>query len=355
MPVVRHDFGRVLSVDVRGPLSAGEVESLAAEARLSFVTVRSDEPEKTWEDLNEHLFARRPDVTLGIDSFFPGGADLTFLRHTPDVRRLCVSSVGTEEISSLDSIAALRELEHLTIGSPALRSFDVLDCLPPDRLRELRLLDTSPHRPSLRPVARFVGLKRLDLHGHATDIDAIRDLRALESLELQLIRLDDFDLLRAFPNLASIQFGLGGVKDAAVLGELERLKHLHVFQSRGFDSLSFLTGMRGLQWLELQNLPKVTDFPDLSRLARLRRVSLTNLKRLESLAGLAKAPALEEYLHLVVPLSRRSDFFLCLLDRPTLRRFRAIFGSKKRDDAMRELASHKGKLPFEASPFVFES
>src|SRR4051794_13289534 len=145
MPISRNDYGRVLSATLNDPLSAREVESLAAEARLTAVFVRADEPQRTWAVLNEHLFATRGDVKLVIDSFLPGGADLSLLRHTPRVRRLCVTSVGREELSSLESIAWLPDLESLAIGSPSLKSFDVLDRLPPHRLRELRLDDTAPH------------------------------------------------------------------------------------------------------------------------------------------------------------------------------------------------------------------
>jgi hypothetical protein len=68
----------------------------------------------------------------------------------------------------------------------------------------------------------------------------------------------------------------------------------------------------------------------------------------------ATAPALEEYLHGVVPRDRSPESFLCLLDHPTLRRFTAVVGTTTWDGAMRDLAARKGKRPYEANEFVFD-
>jgi hypothetical protein len=169
--------------------------------------------------------------------------------------------------------------------------------------------------------------------------------------------LNDFTLLRAFPELASFSLAVCTVKDVGVLGQLAQLRHLNVFQSRGFDSLAFLEGMRSLEMLELGNLPKVLEFPDLSKLARLRRVGLLNLKRLERLDGLAKAPSLEAYMHLGVPRHWTPEHFRCLLEHPTLRQFTAIVGGPKKDEPIREFAARMGKVPVKAStanPYVFK-
>jgi hypothetical protein len=121
MAICRDDVAP-FTADVGGPVSAGEIASLAADPRLIIVHVRSDEPRETWAALNDHLFSARGDVILSVDSFFPGGADLAVLRHAPNVRRLCVTSSGTEAITSVESVAALPDLEALQIGWPTLKS-----------------------------------------------------------------------------------------------------------------------------------------------------------------------------------------------------------------------------------------
>jgi hypothetical protein len=342
MPVSQDTL--ISSSNVGGTVTEVELDALARDDRLRIVHLRSDSPRETWEALDERLFKRR-------------GADLSLLRYVPNVRRLCVTSSGREEISSLESIAVLPHLEALQIGSPSLRSFDVLNVLPAERLRELRLADTLPHKPSLGPVARFMGLRILRIEGHTADLEALGSLRSLRSLSLTSIRLNDFTLLRAFPELASFSLAVCTVKDVGVLGQLVQLRHLNVFQSRGFDSLAFLDGMRSLEMLELGNLPKVLDFPELSRLAKLRRVCISNLKRLERLDGLAKAPSLDAYMHLAVAPRWTPEHFRCLLEHPTLRQFTAIVGGPKKDDPIREFAERMGKVPVEAStenPFVFK-
>jgi hypothetical protein len=346
MPVRTADFITTVTAEVSGPLAPNEVEPLAKDPRVKTITVRANEPPQTWEIVDEHLFSKRPDVILTVDSLASGGADLTLLRRVPSVRRLCVTSPGKEELTSLESIASLPELESLQIGSPSLRSFDVLNLLPTDRLLDLRLAYTDSHQPSLKPVSRFSRLKRLRLHGHSKDLDAIGNNCSLESLRLESIQVQNFDLLKSLPSLREFEFALGGVKHPTALADLDRLSHLSVFQSRGFDSLPFLAGMRGLESLKLKNLPRIREFPDLRQLRDLRRVYLDNLKSLDALAGLAKAPALHEYLHLVVPPATRPEFFLSLLDHPALRYFTAIYGTRKHDAAIRELANVKGKQPY---------
>src|SRR5687767_10106088 len=98
MPVSQDNL--TSSAAIGGPVAHGEIVPLAADRRLRIVHVRADAPRGTWETLNHRLFATRPDVVLAVDSFFPGGADLSLLRHLPNVRRLCVTSVGTEEVAS---------------------------------------------------------------------------------------------------------------------------------------------------------------------------------------------------------------------------------------------------------------
>jgi hypothetical protein len=355
MPVSQDTL--ISSAVVGGIVADGELDALARDHRLRVVRLRSDAPPATWEALDDRLFRRRDDVILAVDSFFPGGADLSLLRHVPNVRRLCVTSPGKEGITSVESIAMLPHLEALQIGSPAIRSFDFLDVLPPDRLRELRLADTLPHKPSLGPVARFTGLHVLRIEGHSVDLEALASLRSLRQLTLTSVRLSDLTLLRAFRELASFSLAACTVKDVGVLGQLGQLRHLNVFQSKGFEALAFLVGMWSLEMLKLGNLPKVLDFPDLSKLARLRRVSLLNLKRLERLDGLAKAPGLDAYMHLAVPGHWTPEHFRCLLEHPTLREFTAIVGGRKKDAAIRELAARMGKVPVKAStedPFVFK-
>jgi hypothetical protein len=341
---------------VWGEVVETELNALSRDTRIKTVVLRADSPRATWEALNDVVFKMRADLRLAIDSFFPGGADLSSLVHMEHVRRLCIASSGPEKIRSIESIASLPNLELLQIGSSSLESFDVLNLLPPDRLRELWLKDTLPKRPSLQPVARLKSLQVLHIHGHSTDLEELASLRSLRQLTLNSIQLKDFVWLKAFPNLASFSFILGSVKRFDVLGELHQLRHLSLFHSRSFNSLDFLSSMRSSEMLELGNLPNVQRFPDLSQLAALRRIGLTNLKRLESLEGLAKAPALHTYLHTVVSPRWTPEHFRCLLQHPTLRQFTAIVGSKKKDDPIRELAAQFGKSPVAASteaPFNF--
>lgn len=335
---------------VGGTVSRDDVASLARDDRLKSVELRADSPRETWEALNDHLLQTRPDVILAVDSFWPGGADLSQLRYVSNARRLCVTSSGTEAISSLESIAMLPHLESLQIGSPSLESFEVLKVLPPDRLRELRLADTQPQKLSIRVLERFTALDVLRIEGHTVDLDAVESLKSLRQLTLSNVRLKDLILLRSLPNLVSFVFHASAVKDAEVLAELVGLRHLALCPTSGFASVDFLASMSGLEMIGLQNMPKVTEFPSLSRLTQLRRISIQNLKRLESLRGLAEAPSLHAYLHLAVPLEWTPEHFRAVLEHPTLRQFTAIVGGPKKDVPIREMAARMGKSPVEASP-----
>ncbi len=117
----------------------------------------------------------------------------------------------------------------------------------------------------------------------------------------------------------------------------------------GRSAASAISGgvqLTGLQHLHLQSLPHVKTLPDLRRLTKLRRVYLENMQGLESLRSLARAPALEEVIHVSASLSPEDH--AALFDNPAIKRISAGFGSIRKKPGLRSHAArtrhrHRGR------------
>ena len=85
----------------------------------------------------------------------------------------------------------------------------------------------------------------------------------------------------------------------------------------------------------------------------LRRVVLQNLKGLGEFAGIAEAPALEEFA-LLEGLRQQPEQLVPILRHPTVRAARALFGSDRRNEIFAHLRDSYGKCDWDPSaPFEY--
>jgi hypothetical protein len=110
--------------------------------------------------------------------------------------------------------------------------------------------------------------------------------------------------------------------------------------------------MHGLQYLFLQSLPHVGAIPDLTQLTELRRLYLENMKGLSDIGMVAKAPALEEMIH-VCAQGMEPEQYVELLKSKTLKQITVGFGSARKNAVLRSLADDAGIASYEGNSFVF--
>ena len=319
-------------IDFRDPLTEEEVSSLAGNPELSILQTSAPIQKDTWQLLNRRLFNVRPEVTLRVYGFYGDQCDLSFLRLVGNVRRFyadcLMSAVGIE------NVAALPNIQALSIGIRSLTDFDFLDSLPASQLTELSLGETKSSKPSLKSVGRFDGLRKLGLAGQAKQIDAVGTLARLEELNLSCITLPDAGFIRTLDRLVSLAVTLGGTRNLSALAGRNSIKFLQLRRIRDLRDISFISEMKGLQRLLLQDLPHIKTVPNLSALWSLRRLHLEQMKGLENVSALKAADSLEEFIHVSAKNMTPADYsFLTTLK--TLKWATVGFGSEKKNQTLR--------------------
>ncbi|HZK81924.1 MAG TPA: hypothetical protein VFC46_12675 [Humisphaera sp.] len=337
-------------VEFGGSLTSEEIDSLISDPHLEILQTSSPVDTETWKALNDRLFSLRHDVDLRVYGFYSSECDLSFLKRLPNLRRFSADCLMRAK--GIDCLGALENLESLSVGIYNLETFDFLNSLPNRKLKELILGPTKSRKPTLRDVMRFNDLRKLHIDGQQKDIEVISTLQYIEDLTLRSVSVDGLNFLKGLHHLWSLDIKLGGTSDLSALEGMNRIKYLELWQIRNLKDVSVIATMRGLQYLFLQSLPHIHAVPDLSKLRELRKVHLENLKGLQDLSALAKAPVLEEFIH-VSAAGMEPAQYTGVLTSKTLKRILVGFGSERKNKALRELATQAGIEQLERSQFSF--
>jgi hypothetical protein len=322
-----------------GELTRGEIEQIAANLAIKVLQCSTPVPAGTWELLNEFLFSSRPDIQLRLYGFYSLVCDLSCLKRVANVRRLSADCL--RDAVGLEHIAALANLESLSVGIYHLDNFDFLHAIP-EGIQSLTLTATKSKKPRLDALGRFLSLKTLYLERQQQGIEVLAQLSTLEEVTLRSISTENLEYISGLEHLWSLDIKLGGIRDFSALANKESIKYLELWQVRGLSDLRFISSLTGLQYLFLQSLRSVVEIPDLTRLAKLRRLHLENMKGLVGVSAIAQAPSLEDFRH-VAAQNINPKQYSDLLNMSTLKRVRVGFGSRKKNVAFEEQAILHGK------------
>ena len=277
-------------LEITGPLSVSDAKWLCDHKTMDVLQVAKPISGKTWENLNNNLFAKRRDVEFRVYGYYGLPCDLDFLRAMKEVRILSVDCL--QEAENVKAACELPNLKEFCLGIYKLESFECLNGLP-NTLEGLYLAGTKSNKPSLRVLEKFKDLKRLSLEGQSNGIETIKKISNLEKLAFRSITLENLELLRTLPNLWSFELRLGGTKDLTGLESAKKLKYLEIWMVRGLSRLDSLGQLESIQYLFLQDLKNVRKLPSLKKLKKLRRVHLEGMKGLRDLKPIADVQSLE--------------------------------------------------------------
>lgn len=324
-----------------------DLEELAKDPHVRVLQCPSPVGASTWDRLNAHFFAHRPDVQLRVYGYYPREeCDLRFATRMTNVRRFAADCLM--RAANVECIAALPNLEMLSLGIFELPDFRVLEHVS-DRLTELSLGATRSKKPDLAPLARFRSLRKLSLEGQSKNIEVLSGLQELSDLTLRSITTPDLRYLAPLTNLWSLDIKLGGIRSFAGIEGKPGIKYLELWQIRGLSDVGIIAALPGLQNLFLQSLPRVTGLPSLRDARHLRRVLLMNMKGLSDFSELEWALALEEFA-LVEGSAQEPEQLLPVLRNPSVRDVSAYFGSERKNQRFAALRAESGKA--EANPWA---
>lgn len=263
------------------------------------------------------LFRQRGSVT-----------DLTDISHMPNLTVLCLYNQQISDISEL----AGRKLEYLGLGYNPLTDLGPLEGnqnITVLNIPGLALLDYGV----LRTLS---GLERINLSDNPiTSIDFLVGCPLVE-LDLYLVNLEDYSLLRQFPDLQTLKLNW---MDHEIMALLEGMKisDLQFFYSKNF-SLSDVKGLPDLEKLtffgdqgplfdsgnpiELPNLKALTftftqlsDFSALSQLEGLETLNLygaelLDVKGLDRIPNLKSIDCANEFIEVINSRYPDRDFYV---------------------------------------------
>ena len=167
------------------------------------------------------------------------------------------------------------------------------------------------------------------------------ELAGLEDLTLRSITVAGLDFLRKLKHLWSLDIKLGGTSNLNALEGMTGIKYLELWHVKDMRNIDFVSTLSSLQLLFLQCLPHIKALPDMSRLAALRRVHLESMKGLKDISALSAAPCLEELVH-IAAIGMEPAKYADLLKHKSLKRLSVGFGSRKKNEMLRELAESAG-------------
>jgi len=337
-------------VNFEEPLTLREIELLERDPYLQVLQTYSPVESKTWQLLNENLFARRHDVELRVYGVYSSICDLSFLKQLVNVRHFTADCLM--KAVGIEYLAELVNLESLGVGIYDLNDFNFLANLPKDKIRKISLGATKSKQPRLDLLERFQNLNVLYIEGQQKDIEVISSLTRLEDLTLRSISPAGLSFVQNLQNLWSLDIKLGGIRDISALEGLNQIKYLELWQVKGLSDINVISTMLGLQYLFLQSLRNVYSIPDLSKLTALRRIYLENMKGLKDISLLSSAPSLQEFIH-VSATGMEPEDYEGLLKLSSLKKVSVGFGSTKKNCTFRALAARYGISEYEHNTFIF--
>ena len=292
------------------------VTQLRHRATISFV-VGSDTMEDL-QELDQRVFARRPDLILKIDNpQEKEGYTEHFLDTLASLRHVAALQLHLRQRQDLTKLAALDRMQYLSLRSDKKQNIDFIR-----GYKHLTYLALSGKFEALSPIEDCIRLTTLVLNTAVNSLDFLVDLPFITYLAIDSVPLNGPLEVLAESNLTMLR--LSSVRN---LTSVDAISHLHNLTS-----------------LQL-SLPKIEQLCDFSRLTRLVQLELDYMKSLRDIDGLWSASNLEVLMLKEVSKSVTAEELTRLASMNSLRQvdFRFIDTGKQRIAALRKHMLEVGK------------
>lgn len=314
-------MGEIWTSSMSGaPWTKSKMDTAAKQLRqraiISFV-IDLDKLEDLHE-LDQHVFAKRPDLVLSVS-------------HRD------MKGHYSEQLVEL-----LSELKHIT--ALELRLQHKVDLSALGRLKGLQYLSLTSKKPlDLSFISNFKELQYLSLQGKFLDLTPIGDATQLDTIILSST-IRELDFVQQLPRLECLF-----IHDCTLEGSLTALldstvKMLSLAAVRNLTNLDMLGYMHNLTYLRL-SLSKVEALFDFSKLHNLRQLEMDNMKALKHIDTLWTAQQLEMLELREISTTIKAQDLKPLIEMEHLQQldFQFIDFNKGRITALREWFAQAGK------------
>jgi hypothetical protein len=338
--------------EVAKGLTIEEIKAISKD-RFLRVIVFSSLTKANFIHLEKYIFSKKPKVWLSKTSghYMPDPMDLNFLRFLPSLKRLRICSAT--RLTDPASINLANGLEALSFYNVDSEVVGMLKKIAPD-LKSLSIESRLSKKPlNIDFVSRFKKLQDLHIEGPCKGVEEIGKLQHLQKLVLRSVSIANLDFLKDLNKLWSVDLKLGSIKDFRALSKVPNLKYLEMWMVKGVSDISFISEMKELQNLHLESLINISDFPSFKKLTKLRRIRLMNMKGLKQFHKLKSAPALQDFMFTDIHELPPEDL-LPVLQNPRLKNLYVYFPSNKKNIAFKALAKKYGKQASRMGDFVYK-
>ena len=331
-------------------VTKSDLEKLAANLKTQSIQFANPLSDKEIGLLEKIVFSKRPDISLRVYGHYGKVCDLAFIERIPSLRKITADCLM--DAKGVETVSKLKNLELLGIGIFNLDNFDFLNNINPT-IKELFLHQTRSKKPQIDSISRFSDLEYLYLEGQQKGIEEIRHLKKLQKVVLRSISTANIDYLKDLKDLWSVDIKIGGIKNFDALTTLPNLKYLELWQVRDLSDLSFISKLTKLQNLFVQSLKQLDKLPDFNSCISLRRIYLENMKGLRDLSSLKTVPNLEEFIY-VLAENQEPENLVPALENLNVKAVFCKFGSDKKNNRFDELAKSYKKKQYEFNQFTYE-
>ena len=280
------------------------------------------------------IFGKR--LPIRFFSYDNTAFDASVLEHLPDVQWLKVDCL--QEISNSERIFELSKLKKLSFGVYNYDNPNFLHQLSLDKIEQLSISETKKRNFDLSPLSEGKQIRSLLVEGHTKNIEAIGELKNLETLRLWSIgKKTSLEFVSKIPKLDSIEIVLGGRQNIDEIS-LPFLREMRISLVRGFNELGDLSRFPKLKHLRIENQIKLQSIsfptPNLTKLWIVNCKSLSALTNLEYLQNIKLVHCAQTSLD----YEALSEFNWS----KSLKVLSLYYGNEKRDAALRRKLKTKG-------------
>ena len=324
-------------ITFRGDLTTGEIKQIVRSGGID--TLQTDTLPldiHTLKRLNEEYFAKFPDTELRIYTYEI--CDLSPLKVMDKVRKLSVET--SSGISNIEAVYSLPALSSLCIEAPKIEDKDFLVKIP--AYLETLDLDIAAKSFDLKDLTRFTELKILGLHKCKKNIEAILELKQLQSLKLHGITPDSYSFVNELLKIQNLAISGGNTEDLSELYGNQTITGLYLFHLPKMNNLDILANLPNLKVAEVGQLANVSKLPDLSK-SKLQHLCFENMKNLLDFKPLQFAPQLKSVAETVCPVALTADSVLPIMLNPEIEQCAFFTSSSKKNKEIEEMANKYNK------------
>ena len=247
---------------------------------------------------------RRPNVRLrvyGHSSF----TDVDFLEHFPNVRKLSIDLWSLDDLSGFQAVRALDEFTFLGTQTKS-HSLDFLKRFP-----TLRKLYLEGHKKDIEVIASLSRIEHLTLRSITLpSFDLLTSLPALSGLEIKLGGSKNLDAIQALQALRYLELWLvKGLSDLSVIAEIKTLERLSLQALRNVRSLPSFRKLQDLRAISLETMKGLTDLAPIAEAPALEWLSLLDMPSIsvEAVQCLVGHPSLQFFRAGLGSMKRNAD------------------------------------------------